>query len=59
MYVVGEQAQTRAVPKYQLDPVRAFRAEHIDRARERIRRQTLAHQGRQSIGALAVMQRST
>lgn len=39
---LGKEAQTRAVPKHQLDPVRAFRAEHVNRARERIRRQALA-----------------
>src|ERR1700722_18613685 len=54
---LGEQAQTSAVPEHQLDPVRPFRAEHIDRTRERIRRQALAHQCRQPVGALAEVYR--
>jgi hypothetical protein len=35
---LGEQAQTRAIPEDQLDPVRPLGPEHIDRPRERIRR---------------------
>jgi len=58
MHVVGEQAHSRAVPIDQFHAVGPFRPEHIDGARERIGLHRLAHQCRQTLGALAVMQRS-
>lgn len=41
--------QTRSIPEDQLDPVRTFRAEDINCAREWIFTERLAHQRRQPI----------
>src|ERR1700687_633633 len=54
---LGKQAQTRAIPEDQLDPVRTLGAEHIDRPRERVGRHGLAHQRCQSLGAFAEVDR--
>src|ERR1700687_5992075 len=53
-----EQAQTRAIPEDQLDPVRTLGPEHVDRPAERIRCHGLAHQRRQSLRSLAEVDRS-
>src|SRR5580704_18243157 len=50
---LAEQAKARAVPKDELHPVGALRAETVDRAGEWIGFQLLLQQGRQSVHALA------
>src|SRR6202047_3540361 len=54
---LGEQAQARAIPEHQLDPIRTLCTEHIYSARERIGRHDLANQRGQTLGALAEVDR--
>ncbi len=48
---------SRAIPEHQLDPVGPLGAEHVDRAGEGVGAHRLAHQGRQTFGALAEVDR--
>lgn len=54
---LGEQAQTRAIPEDQLDPVRPLGTEHINSTRERIGLHVLAYQQSKPLHSLAEVDR--
>ena len=56
--LLGHEAQSRAVPPDQLDPVRALRSENVNHARERIAAILSADQRRQGLGALSKIHRT-
>ncbi|KWV55213.1 hypothetical protein AS026_37805 [Rhizobium altiplani] len=55
MQIVGNQAHAAAIPEDQLDPVRSFGAEHINRAREWVSTHLRLHERRQSLSTFALM----
>jgi len=50
---LGNQAHAATVPEDQLDPVRSFGPEHVDRAREWVGTHLGFHERRQSVSAFA------